>query len=114
MKDPGKWSGSINYRNIIGTKEGRINHGRNIHGRNNFQISGRKVSGEDGYGGRLLRIYLGDISGVWGIMREKSIKKYLNFYYYCSDTQICDSSYKHIFLKYSFIQDISHTPINPN
>ena len=22
MKDPGKWSGSINYWNIIGTKEG--------------------------------------------------------------------------------------------
>ena len=45
MKDPGKWSGSTDYRNIIRTKEGRNNHGRNIHGRNNFQISGRKVSG---------------------------------------------------------------------
>ena len=63
MKDPGKWSGSIDYQNIIGTKEGRNNHGRNIHGRNNFHISG-KVSGEDEYAGRLLRIYLRDISGV--------------------------------------------------
>ena len=74
MKDPGKWSASIDYQNIIRTKEGRNNHGRNIHGRNNFQISGRKVNGEDDYAGRLLRIYLGDISGVWGIAREKAIK----------------------------------------
>ena len=38
MKDPGKWNGSTDY--IIRTKEGR-----NKHERNNFQISGRKVSG---------------------------------------------------------------------
>ena len=62
MKDPGKWSGSTDY--IIGTKEGRNKHGRNIHGRNNFQISGKKVSGWDDYVGRLIRIYLRDISGV--------------------------------------------------
>ena len=59
MKDPGKWSSSIDYQNIIRTKEGRNNHGRN-----NFQISGKKVSGEDDNAGRLLRIYLRDISGV--------------------------------------------------
>ena len=41
MKDPGKWSGSTDYQNIIGTKKGRNNHGRNIHGRNNFHISGK-------------------------------------------------------------------------
>ena len=27
MKDPGKWSGSIDYRNIIGTKEGTTMEG---------------------------------------------------------------------------------------
>ena len=30
-----------------------------------------KVSGEDDSVGKLIRIYLRDISGVWGIMREK-------------------------------------------
>ena len=32
MKDPGKWSGSINYRNIIGTKEGTTMEGISMEG----------------------------------------------------------------------------------
>ena len=32
MKDPGKWSGSIDYWNIIGTKEGTTMEGISMEG----------------------------------------------------------------------------------
>ena len=63
MKDPDKWSGSTDYQNIIGTKKGRNNH-EGISMEGIISIYQAKVSGEDDYAGRLLKIYLRDISGV--------------------------------------------------